>query len=109
MEPLQVTIYNEFVHEQKNDLVKKIYPKGVHEAIAEYMLKEPGFQVRTATLEMPDHGLTEDVLNSTDVLMWWEHTAKSGMRSWTLFKHGYSRAWDSSLCTQVIFPKFSNV
>ncbi len=44
MEPLQVTIYNEFVHEQKNGLVKKIYPKGIHGAIAEYMRKEHRFQ-----------------------------------------------------------------
>ena len=56
MEQLILTIYNEFVHEQKNDFVKEIYPKGMHEAIAEYMRKEPAVQVKTATLEMPDHG-----------------------------------------------------
>jgi trehalose utilization protein len=80
VEHLKLTIYNEFVHEQKNDFVKKIYPKGMHEVISEYMRKEPWFHVKTATLEMPDHGLTEDVLNSTDVLMWWGHVAHGAVR-----------------------------
>ena len=80
MEELKLTIYNEFIHEQRNDLVKKLYPKGMHEAIAEYMRKEPGLRVKTATLEMPDHGLTEEVLNSTDVLMWWGHIAHDKVR-----------------------------
>ena len=72
---LKLTIYNEFVHEQKNDFVKRLYPKGMHGAIADYMRNEPGVQVTTATLEMEEHGLTEEVLNSTDVLMWWGHVA----------------------------------
>ena len=80
MPELKLTIYNEFVHEQKNDFVKRLYPKGMHEAIAEYMRKEPGFQVTTATLDLPDHGLTEEVLNSTDVLMWWGHVAHNEVR-----------------------------
>jgi trehalose utilization protein len=32
-------------------------------------------QVRTATLEEPEHGLTEAVLAETDVLTWWGHIA----------------------------------
>ena len=80
MEQVNVTIYNEFVHEQKNDFVKSIYPKGMHEAIAEYMRKQSGFEVKTATLDMPEHGLTEDVLKSTDVLMWWGHIAHGEVR-----------------------------
>jgi len=80
MKELRLLIYNEFVHEQKNDFVRTIYPQGIHEAIAEYMRKEPGFRVKTATLEMPDHGLTQDVLNSTDVLMWWGHVAHDAVR-----------------------------
>jgi trehalose utilization protein len=31
--------------------------------------------VRTATLDEPEHGLTEEVLESTDVLTWWGHDA----------------------------------
>ena len=75
MSQLNVTIYNEFVHEQKNEFVKKIYPNGIHEAIASYMRNQPDLTVRTATLEEPEHGLTQEVLDQTDVLMWWGHIA----------------------------------
>ncbi|MEM7029724.1 MAG: ThuA domain-containing protein [Chloroflexota bacterium] len=72
---INVTIYNEFVHEQKNEFVAQIYPEGIHGAIAAGMKNEADFNIRFATLEMPEHGLTEEVLNSTDVLMWWGHVA----------------------------------
>ena len=80
MSDLNLTIFNEFVHERTNDFVKKLYPDGMHEAIASYMRKQPGLNVSTATLEMPDHGLTQDVLDATDVLMWWGHTAHDKVR-----------------------------
>jgi len=75
MKSINLTIFNEFVHEQKNEYVKKLYPKGMHEAIGEHMRTQPGISVKTATLEMPEHGLTEAVLADTDVLMWWGHMA----------------------------------
>ncbi len=80
MESVKLTIYNEFIHERKDEIVKKIYPKGIHEAIAGYMRNECGFSVQSVTLEMPDHGLTEDVLDSTDVLMWWGHITHDKIR-----------------------------
>lgn len=48
------------------------YPDGVHAVIAEF-LSEAGFETRTATLEEPSHGLSPDVLEETDVLLWWSH------------------------------------
>ena len=72
---IRVTVWNEFVHEQTNDFVRSIYPDGIHEQIAGYLRRQPGLEVATATLEQPDHGLTEEVLARTDVLMWWGHAA----------------------------------
>lgn len=69
---VRVTVWNENLHEKKNETVARIYPKGIHGAIAEGLQGE-GVQVRTATLEQPEHGLTEAVLNETDVLIWWGH------------------------------------
>ena len=74
MTALRVTVWNEYRHEQKNPAVAKIYPQGIHEAIAG-PLREQGFQVRTATQDQPEHGLTEAVLAETDVLTWWGHIA----------------------------------
>jgi trehalose utilization protein len=57
----KVTVWNENRHEQKNPVVSEIYPKGIHGAIAEF-LQEDNNEVRTATLDEPEHGLTEEVL-----------------------------------------------
>ncbi|WP_424005082.1 ThuA domain-containing protein (plasmid) [Haloarcula salina] len=70
----RVTVWNEYVHEQENDAVAEIYPDGIHETIAT-ALDDRGFETRTATLDDPEHGLTEAVLDDTDVLTWWGHTA----------------------------------
>jgi trehalose utilization protein len=70
----KVTVWNENRHEKKNPVVSEIYPKGIHGAIAEF-LQEDNNEVRTATLDEPEHGLTEEVLENTHVLIWWGHLA----------------------------------
>lgn len=72
---LKVTVWGEFRHEKKNARVAEIYPLGIHEAIAGTLGDELGVKVRTATLEEPEHGLTQAVLEETDVLVWWGHMA----------------------------------
>ena len=74
-ERIRVTVWNEFRHEKKNPEIAKIYPEGIHGAIAEYLGNLPELEVRTATLDEPEHGLTDDVLNNTDALVWWGHMA----------------------------------
>lgn len=71
---INVTVWNENRHEQKNPLVREIYPEGIHGAIASF-LGEEQFDVRTATLDEPEHGLSDQVLEGTDVLVWWGHLA----------------------------------
>jgi trehalose utilization protein len=51
----------------------------MHSVIAQG-LREAGMDVRTATLDQPEHGLTDDVLANTDVLTWWGHMAHSEVR-----------------------------
>ncbi len=70
----RVTVWNEYRHERSDDEVAKIYPDGIHGALAT-ALRDDGLEVRTATLDEPDHGLTEEVLDATDVLLWWGHMA----------------------------------
>ncbi len=72
---LRVTVWNEGRHEKKNPHIAKIYPHGMHAAIAAYLQACGDLDVRTATLDEPDHGLGGDVLANTDVLIWWGHMA----------------------------------
>ena len=71
---VKVTVWNENVHEQTDPEVRGVYPDGIHGAIANF-LKNNGLETKTATLDQPEHGLTDDVLNETDVLVWWGHQA----------------------------------
>jgi len=71
---IKVTVWNEFRHELTNDKVKEIYPDGIHKVIADG-LGTTDFVVKTATLDEPEHGLNDVVLNDTDVLIWWGHMA----------------------------------
>jgi len=70
----RVTVWNEYRHEINDDEVAKVYPDGIHGALAA-ALRDGGLEVRTATLDEPEHGLTEEVLDATDVLLWWAHMA----------------------------------
>lgn len=70
---IRVTVWNEFRHEKTDEKVKEIYPEGIHECIAEFLGKDTELSIRTATFDMPEHGLTEEVLSNTDVLVFWNH------------------------------------
>jgi len=72
---IRVTVWNEFRHERENKDIARIYPKGMHDAIASHLKKDQHMKVRLATLDEPEHGLTHDVLQETDVLIWWGHLA----------------------------------
>ncbi len=71
---IRVTVWHEFRHEKKNKTVQSIYPDGMHMAIGN-PLKAAGFDVRTATLDEPDHGISDELLANTDVMIWWGHMA----------------------------------
>ena len=75
MNKIKVTIWNEFRHEKINDAVKKLYPEGMHKFIADKLIKNPDIECKLACLDDTEHGLTEEVLKDTDVLIWWGHMA----------------------------------
>ncbi len=75
-ENIRVTVWNEFRHEQKEDhKAREIYPDGMHKVIAAWLNAQDGIEARTATLDEPEHGLTDEVLATTDVMTWWGHCA----------------------------------
>lgn len=70
---IRVTIWNEFIHEKENEEIKKIYPKGIHGCIKEFLETEQDLQIVCRTLDMPNQGIDEETLKNTDVLIWWSH------------------------------------
>ena len=71
---IRVTVWNEFRSEKARDDVKAVYPDGIHMALARE-LAAGDLLFRTATLDDPGQGLTDEILDSTDVLIWWAHWA----------------------------------
>ena len=73
-EPVRVTVWNEFIHEKQTAQVREIYPDGIHAFLANMLNQRlPQAEIGTATLEQPQHGLSDEVLQQTDVLLWWGH------------------------------------
>jgi trehalose utilization protein len=77
---VRITVWNEFRHEKRDEAVRKVYPDGIHVAIADGLRKEAGFSLSTATLDEAEHGLTQKKIDETDVLIWWGHMAHGEVR-----------------------------
>lgn len=75
MTDIRLTVWNEARHEKTNEVVARLYPQGMQGAIADYMNRQGGICAGTATLDDPEQGLPQKVLDQTDVLMWWGHIA----------------------------------
>lgn len=70
---IRVTVWNEYVHEREYEGIAKVYPKGIHGCIADFLDTDEDITVRCATLDMEDQGISEEMLKNTDVLIWWAH------------------------------------
>ena len=70
---IRVLVWNEYYHEKKHESVAAVYPNGIHGAIAEFLGKEEDIVVRTATLDDENCGITKEILDETDVIIWWGH------------------------------------
>jgi trehalose utilization protein len=72
---MRVTVWGENIHEREDEAVRRLYPDGLHGAIASGIVENLGdlATVQVATLEQPQHGLSKEVLAETDVLTWWGH------------------------------------
>lgn len=75
MEQIHVTVWNENIHEHEMPEVGKLYPKGIHGCIADVLNSDPRFQAIPVSLDQPEQGLPDEILNQTDVLFWWGHAA----------------------------------
>jgi trehalose utilization protein len=73
---VRVTVWNEGLHERTKPGMADVYPHGIHGAIADGLRDAlTGAHIRTATLDEPGQGLPPEVLDETDVLLWWGHMA----------------------------------
>ena len=74
---MNIVVWNEYRHEQEEGAPADLYPDGIHSAIAGSLRSTLGenARIQTATLDEPEHGLSDAVLANTDALVWWGHIA----------------------------------
>ena len=77
---INVIAWNENIHEQEMQIVRNIYPRGIHGCLAGFLDQEQDIQAETATLQEPEHGLPQARLDNCDVLLWWGHAAHGQVR-----------------------------
>ena len=77
---IRVTVWNEYIHERMYEEIARVYPDGIHGCIAAFLGEREDIQVKCATMDQPEHGLTEAVLKDTDVLIWWGHRDHEGVQ-----------------------------
>lgn len=70
---INALVWNEFLHEKKDEAVIAHYPDGIHTHIAKVLEAGGDITAATATMDQPEHGLTAAILENTDVLLWWGH------------------------------------
>ena len=75
MKTINVVLWNEFRHEKTSETVKKLYPNGIHAFIKDFLATEADMHVTLAALDDPEQGITDELLEQTDVLVWWGHMA----------------------------------
>ncbi|MDB5506771.1 MAG: trehalose utilization protein ThuA [Devosia sp.] len=77
--PIRTLVWGENIHENTNDVVRGIYPRGMHAAIADLLSQDANIVAETTTMQEPEHGVTEEKLARTDVLIWWGHKDHGGV------------------------------
>ncbi len=70
---IRVLVWNEYRHEKTDPQVTEVYPEGIHACIRDFLGKEEDIEVRTAVLDDPNNGLSDELLAETDVMIWWGH------------------------------------
>ena len=90
---IRALVWGENVHEHVNKVVGDNYPKGMHERIAEQLREDRNITATTATLQEPEHGLTEARLRDTDVLLWWGHRAHGEVQD-AIVERVAARVWE---------------
>lgn len=71
---INLTIWNEYRQDKNVESIRKVYPDGIHTALKNG-LASPDLNIRTTVLDDPQQGLSDEILDSTDVLIWWAHAA----------------------------------
>src|SRR6266702_2839230 len=75
LHPIRVTVWDEQQPQQK-----PAYENFLGNAIADYLNQQNGFKATSVKLDSAEQGLPNDLLNETDVLIWWGHVRNKDVK-----------------------------
>jgi trehalose utilization protein len=90
---IRALVWGENIHDRINEVVRGVYPDGMHETIARALRQDVGIVAETATMEQPEHGLPVARLAATDVLVWWGHKDHGGVQD-EIVERVARRVWE---------------
>ena len=67
---------------QKSRMIHSVYPEGLMAPVIHALQQDPAIEVTYTTLYDPDYGLPEELLERTDVLIWWAHISHQAIPDW---------------------------
>jgi len=67
---------------RKSRQILSVYPDGLMAPILRALREDPELAVTYTTLYDPDYGLSEELLQNTDVLIWWAHISHDAIPDW---------------------------
>ncbi|HAY78175.1 MAG TPA: trehalose utilization protein [Planctomycetaceae bacterium] len=61
------------IWDEQQPAQKKAYPVFLGQYIADYLKRQPGLKVNSVSIDHPQKGISAEVLDACDVLVWWGH------------------------------------
>jgi trehalose utilization protein len=75
LHPIRVTVWDEQQPQQKS-----AYDNFLGNAIADYLKEQNGFKVTSVRMDDKEQGLSDELLNDTDILIWWGHVRNKDVK-----------------------------
>jgi trehalose utilization protein len=73
--PIRVVVWDE-----QQPAQKQAYDNFLGNAIADYLKKQPGLEVKSVRLDDPEQGISSETLDACDVLIWWGHVRQGEIK-----------------------------
>lgn len=68
------------VWDEQQPAQKQVYSNYLGNEIVAYLRQQPGLEVLSVAMDDPQQGLSKDILDNTDVLIWWGHVRHNQVR-----------------------------
>ncbi|MDL2233494.1 ThuA domain-containing protein [Ruminococcaceae bacterium OttesenSCG-928-L11] len=73
MSKIRVTVWSEGLDPKLEPKAVACYPDDINACIGGFLSRHDDLQVTLHTLSEPENGLSQEILDNTDVLIWWSH------------------------------------